>query len=96
MKKNKKAILKKLVQAEEGCEILAGGRRKKPLPEYQKPVKRWALWSPVFGFLLPLPHQTELLFTSRADAIASKLNGSWHNYNPVKVELRPLASLKFR
>jgi hypothetical protein len=62
----------------------------------QKAVRRWALWSPVFGFLLPLPHQTELLFTSRAAAVSAKLNGSWHNYNPVQVELRPLKVLKFR
>lgn len=64
--------------------------------DQQKPVRRWALWSPVFGFLLPLPHQTELLFTSRAAAVSAKLNGSWHNYNPVQVELRPLRVLKFR
>jgi hypothetical protein len=66
------------------------------LDTHQKAVRRWALWSPVFGFLLPLPHQTELLFTSRAAAISAKLNGSWHNYNPVRVELRPLSVLKFR
>ena len=41
----------------------------------QKPVRRWALWSPIYGFLLPLPGNTERLYTSRASAVAYRLSG---------------------
>ena len=64
--------------------------------ERQKPVKRWALWSPVFGFFLPQPNMTEMLFDSRAAAVAKRLSGSYYNYHPVRVELRPLQVLKFK
>lgn len=62
----------------------------------QKPVRRWALWSPIFGFLLPLPGQTERLYTSRSGAVADRLSGHWYDYKPVRVELRPLSVLKFK
>lgn len=52
-----------------------------------KRIARWALYSDVFGFHRPLPHQTEQLYDSRRSAIAARLSGSLYPYLPVKVEL---------
>lgn len=52
-----------------------------------KPIKRWALWSPDLGLYRPLPNQTEELYSSRRSAIAARLSGSHYSYHPVKVEL---------
>lgn len=54
----------------------------------QNPVRRWALWSQVFGFYKPLPYQTEILFDSRRAAMASVHSGNY-NYKPVRVKLVP-------
>lgn len=55
------------------------------------PVRRWALWSKVWGkFYTPLPHETEVLYDSRRAAIAARLSGSLYQYQPVRIELRPL------
>lgn len=52
------------------------------------PVRRWALWSETFGYLAPLPLQTELLYETRRAAVAARLSGSHYAYRPVRVELR--------
>lgn len=57
-------------------------------------VLRWALWSECWGkFYKPLPHETEVLYDSRRSAIAARLSGSLYQYQPVRVELRPLAAV---
>jgi hypothetical protein len=60
----------------------------------KKPIKRWALYSPIFGFHAPLPHQTEILYDSRRAAVAARLSGSHYNYHPVKVELHMTTEVK--
>lgn len=50
-------------------------------------IRRWALWSPHYGFYRPLPNQTEELYDSKRSAIAARLSGSHYEYQPIKVDL---------
>ena len=53
-------------------------------------VKRWALWSPTFGFFKRFPHDGEELYESQRSAEAARLSGSHYAYKPVQVRIVPI------